>query len=33
LVSIPSLGKAEALNVSVAAGVILSEIVRQRTQR
>jgi len=32
LVSIPSLGKAEALNVSVAAGVILSEIIRQRTQ-
>ncbi len=29
-VSIPSLGYAEALNVSVASGVILSEIIRQR---
>jgi 23S rRNA (guanosine2251-2'-O)-methyltransferase len=29
-VSIPSLGHAESLNVSVASGVILSEIIRQR---
>ncbi len=32
LVSIPSQGKVKALNVSVAAGVILSEIIRQRIQ-
>ncbi|MCA1635468.1 MAG: 23S rRNA (guanosine(2251)-2'-O)-methyltransferase RlmB [Acidobacteria bacterium] len=31
LVSIPQLGKIESLNVSVAAGVILYEAVRQRT--
>ena len=31
LVSIPSCGHVEALNVSVAAGVTLSEIVRQRS--
>jgi len=31
IVGIPSLGSLDALNVSVAAGVILSEIVRQRS--
>ena len=30
LVSIPSHGQVESLNVSVASGIILSEIVRQR---
>jgi 23S rRNA (guanosine2251-2'-O)-methyltransferase len=33
LVGIPSPGHGESLNVSVAAGVILSEIVRQRNER
>ncbi len=33
LVSIPKLGHLDSLNVSVAAGVILSEIVRQRGDR
>jgi 23S rRNA (guanosine2251-2'-O)-methyltransferase len=33
LVSIPLLGKIESLNVSVAAGIILYEAVRQRTAR
>jgi 23S rRNA (guanosine2251-2'-O)-methyltransferase len=33
IVGIPSAGPAESLNVSVACGVILSEIVRQRTSR
>lgn len=32
LVSIPSLGEVASLNVSVAGGIILSEIVRQRTR-
>ena len=32
LVSIPMLGKVPSLNVSVAAGVVLYEIVRQRTE-
>jgi len=32
LVSIPMLGKVSSLNVSVAAGVVLYEIVRQRRQ-
>jgi 23S rRNA (guanosine2251-2'-O)-methyltransferase len=31
IVSIPALGAAESLNISVACGVILSEILRQRT--
>jgi 23S rRNA (guanosine2251-2'-O)-methyltransferase len=31
LVSIPSYGRVESLNVSVASGIILSEIVRQRS--
>ena len=30
LVSIPMLGKVSSLNVSVAAGVVLYEVVRQR---
>jgi RNA methyltransferase, TrmH family len=30
LISIPSNGKAESLNVSIAAGIILSEIIRQK---
>ena len=30
LVSIPALGNVDALNISIAGGVILSEIVRQR---
>ena len=33
LVSIPMLGKVSSLNVSVAAGVVLYEIVRQRRQK
>ena len=33
LVSIPQLGKLASLNVAVAAGIILSEIVRQRNKR
>ena len=33
LVSIPMLGKISSLNVSVAAGVMLYEIVRQRRNR
>jgi 23S rRNA (guanosine2251-2'-O)-methyltransferase len=33
LVSIPMLGKVPSLNVSVAAGVVLYEIVRQRRQK
>ncbi len=33
LVSIPMLGKVSSLNVSVAAGVVLYEIVRQRRSR
>src|SRR6266436_2665768 len=33
LVSIPMLGKVSSLNVSVAAGVVLYEIVRQRRKR
>jgi 23S rRNA (guanosine2251-2'-O)-methyltransferase len=33
MISIPSSGSLNALNVSVAAGVILSEIVRQRTSK
>ena len=33
LVSIPMLGKVSSLNVSVAAGVVLYEIVRQRSKR
>ena len=33
LVSIPMLGKVTSLNVSVAAGVVLYEIVRQRRQK
>ena len=33
LVSIPMLGKVPSLNVSVAAGVMLYEIVRQRRKR
>ena len=32
LVSIPMLGKVPSLNVSVAAGVVLYEVVRQRRQ-
>jgi 23S rRNA (guanosine2251-2'-O)-methyltransferase len=33
LVSIPMLGKVSSLNVSVAAGVVLYEIVRQRRKQ
>jgi 23S rRNA (guanosine2251-2'-O)-methyltransferase len=33
LVSIPMLGKVPSLNVSVAAGVVLYEIVRQRRKQ
>jgi 23S rRNA (guanosine2251-2'-O)-methyltransferase len=33
LVSIPLRGRVESLNVSVAAGIILYEAVRQRTAR
>jgi 23S rRNA (guanosine2251-2'-O)-methyltransferase len=33
LVSIPTQGKVSSLNVSVAAGVVLYEIVRQRRQK
>ena len=33
LVSIPMLGKVSSLNVSVAAGVVLYEIVRQRRKK
>ena len=33
LISIPMLGKVPSLNVSVAAGVVLYEIVRQRQQK
>ena len=32
LVSIPMLGKVESLNVSVATGILLYEVVRQRRQ-
>jgi 23S rRNA (guanosine2251-2'-O)-methyltransferase len=33
LVSIPMLGKVSSLNVSVAAGVVLYEVVRQRRSK
>jgi 23S rRNA (guanosine2251-2'-O)-methyltransferase len=33
LISIPSLGQVDSLNVSVAAGVILYELVRQRSEK
>ena len=33
LVSIPMLGKVSSLNVSVAAGVVLYEVVRQRRKK
>ena len=33
LVSIPMLGKVPSLNVSVAAGVVLYEVVRQRRKK
>ena len=33
LISIPMLGKVPSLNVSVAAGIMLYEIVRQRRQK
>jgi 23S rRNA (guanosine2251-2'-O)-methyltransferase len=33
LVSIPMLGKVPSLNVSVAAGIVLYEIVRQRREK
>ena len=33
LVNIPLLGKVESLNLSVAAGVILYEVVRQRAKK
>jgi 23S rRNA (guanosine2251-2'-O)-methyltransferase len=33
LISIPMLGKVPSLNVSVAAAVVLYEIVRQRRQK
>jgi tRNA C32,U32 (ribose-2'-O)-methylase TrmJ len=33
LVSIPTIGPVRSLNVSVAAGVVLFEVVRQRTAK
>ncbi|MDR2796541.1 MAG: RNA methyltransferase, partial [Spirochaetaceae bacterium] len=33
LIAIPSLGRIDSLNVSVAAGILLYEIIRQRRQR
>jgi 23S rRNA (guanosine2251-2'-O)-methyltransferase len=33
LVALPQLGRVESLNVSVAAGIVLYEVVRQRALR